>query len=92
MNSPSRNRLWVFALEIGFIVYCSRWAGSQLGLDSISANVEFLAVLGMWVGRMGQWASVISKNVSIWAGETIGKFLWRKNKKLFKWYYYYNFL
>jgi len=44
-----------------------------LGLDSVSANVEFLAVLWMWVGWMGKGPSVVSEYVSVWAGETVSE-------------------
>jgi hypothetical protein len=69
----SRDGFWIFTLEVGLIVYCSRWARSQLGLDSVSANVKLLAVLGVRVGGVGEWAVVVSKHFGAGAWETVGK-------------------
>lgn len=44
-----------------------------MGLDSVSANVELLAVLWMWVGWMGKGPSVVSEDVSVWAGEAVSE-------------------
>jgi len=53
----------------------SGWTGSQLGLDSISANVEFLTVFWVRISWMRKRTVVGSQNFLVGARKAISQFL-----------------
>lgn len=73
---PPRNPLGILALQIALGIHGPRGAAPQLRLDPIPANVKFLTVLGMGVGRVRKGPVVVPKDLPVRAGKPVGQFFY----------------
>ena len=78
------NLLRVIAHESILIVDLAKRAESLLGLDSVAADIELLAVFRVGEGGVGQGTAVGSHHFTIRAGETVVEQVWKGRRLVSK--------